>query len=372
MLCCPPQAFIEEHLPEHTQQPRASQPPRKRPARPALEALADADADGAAPAPAAAEIFFRVIKSTPANSKTVKVALGAGQKVQSDFVAVTRHKRVMGYERILVDTSPASTGDTLDHVCLLGNVQNMEAISDSLLGWRKHPRRFYRLHSLDCHADDAARYLEVTTGLVEAGAVEGSQRVYAPACPHMQDALDGLCQAGVVLQCHFGREPQAWQLRKESLKDVQVCWELADPFRICKVRDGPLADLTCFELVSELQAAGWTWRQWVPPPKRPKRAHAKRPWPDGYSIGDPQVWLTTGTWVSKAYLLCLHFASEGLTVIPHGKDQQTYQQAQPSIKHMDSENQDYCHGIATPSTTSCHAFPARPPASPAKHQTHGF
>ena len=68
----------------------------------ALEALADADADGAAPAPAAAEIFFRVIKSTPANSKTVKVALGAGQKVQSDFVAVTRHKRVMGYERILV------------------------------------------------------------------------------------------------------------------------------------------------------------------------------------------------------------------------------------------------------------------------------
>ena len=88
--------------------------------------------------------------------------------------------------------------------------------------------------------------------------------------------------------------------------------------------------MTVFELINELQVEGWTWRRWLPKSARPKRAEAKHPTPDGYIVGQAKLWFTSGVTVVKQYVLALLSAedlkSQGLAMVPHGKDQRTYQQ----------------------------------------------
>ncbi len=80
----------------------------------------------------------------------------------------------------------------------------------------------------------------------------------------------------------------------------------------------PIADQTSWELVSALDAAGWTWKR-TPPKTKPVL---------DYRIGEPQLWYTSGPTASAFYLRCLlsapHLLELGFESIPHAKPRSYY------------------------------------------------
>ena len=69
-----------------------------------------------------------------------------------------------------------------------------------------------------------------------------------------------------------------------------------------------LEDKTTYELLRALTDSGWTWQQWVPPSKRPKRLRLA--WPDGHTPESPCIFYSAGARVIPEYLQCLHQAKE--------------------------------------------------------------
>jgi hypothetical protein len=94
-----------------------------------------------------------------------------------------------------------------------------------------------------------------------------------------------------------------WCLTQTGIHSMQSCFTISNGRAVLeRCADGvPLADMSRFQLVLELRAREWTWKQWVPPSGRTSKT---LPIPAGYKVGDPKIWFS-GVDVNRFYLLAL-------------------------------------------------------------------
>jgi hypothetical protein len=94
----------------------------------------------------------------------------------------------------------------------------------------------------------------------------------------------------------------AYFLTVEGVSAMQSAHGLADPRPIFAPRpEVALMDKTEFELIKELESAGWSWQEWVPVAKR-RRGQAL---PDAYRDGEPKIWFSTAAVPPPSYMRAL-------------------------------------------------------------------
>ncbi len=93
-----------------------------------------------------------------------------------------------------------------------------------------------------------------------------------------------------------------WMLTPLGVRSVRSCSAVSAGRPVfVRCTSTPLKDMTSFNLVTEMVALGWQWRQWVPQGQRRKDTE---PIPSRYVVGESKLFFS-GIEISRSYLLAL-------------------------------------------------------------------
>ena len=264
-------------------------------------------------------LWFRVRQGNPSDKKLLRPAVGAGRSFRESHIAVTLHRPLLGLADVPVIAIEAvkwSLGAPADAMALISEISDVDLLQAELHVWMVAPGLIYTVRDMLPDGLPSARLAAasyVITSLLEAGAFPGSSRSINADDLVQRDLgfdfgendelfLDSLRQCGIVQKVAEG----GWQMLQSGLRRLQYGRALFEPSPVCQVRAGvPLSQQTSLELFLGLKNAGWTWREWLAPSRRPQSYVAV----DEYRPGDRRVFFSTGT-ISSAYLLVLHSAED--------------------------------------------------------------
>ena len=254
----------------------------------------------------------------PGQKKTIKVAIGAAGRIDRDAVAISlranmKHLQDSDAEDEAVVSTAASSQQAIP--C---PTQFLSAFPGELADIREHVLKWapsklaWHFPDIPLPQDNEAVTAKtismLLTMFMDEGAFAGSKSLGLTVLHRLVPSLMHLQKLGYVAPMrppHRIRsrgacldivdvEQTRWILTTSALLKMKSLSVYSRPVRMFKVpvEVPALDDCTECELISLLQARGWTWMQWVPKPKRTKKT---LPIPDIYMRGQPHVWYSTAS-----------------------------------------------------------------------------
>ena len=261
-------------------------------------------------------VFFKISLPGYGLKKVMKVAPGAGAKLDRADMAIILHQldpRSAAQGRVVAQ-APAREG-----VCVLRDLGDPHVLEDrpGFTAWSPKGGLMYKLtgvpEDLLCLEENQA----CATWLVRQCAFPERQQELWPEVPDgLVESMLVLASCGVV---SLMRGPCADTLQA-ALAHVSPCGPgalmntttLTRPQSALSPREGlALEDRTSWELILELRSAAWEWAPWVAPTRRGRRSNVAVPL--GYAPGDRKVFFSSPTNKQPPcheYLMCLVSAED--------------------------------------------------------------
>eukprot|EP00971_Amphidinium_carterae_P309866 6157697-Amphidinium_carterae.1 len=227
-------------------------------------------------------IYFRILKTRPSAQKQMPVAAGARPPLRTEHLAVHVHARRKWTCTDEVLVSAVQSGDFLSgpSIALMDGLLLLES---PLWQWRQ--AKHVLVHGKDKEPSlDEVELLTEMAARVQATAVTGETRLLAA----------DLADRGVLERT--GED--VYSLIPEQFSSLHSCFLLGDPLDVLKIGCDIIADCTTYQLISMLEAEGWSWQS------APSQVRAKQHVQSYLYPSAAKIWYS-GSAVRADYLRCL-------------------------------------------------------------------
>ena len=257
-------------------------------------------------------VFFKISLPGYGLKKVMKVAPGAGAKLDRADMAIILHQldpRSAAQGRVVAE-APAREG-----VCVLRDLGDPHVLEDrpGFTAWSPKGGLMYKLTGVPedmlCLEENQA----CATWLVRRCAFPERQQELWPEVPDgLVESMLVLEACGVVSLLRPCADTVQAALTHGSLARLMNTTTLTRPQSALFPREGlALEDRTSWELILELRSAEWEWAPWVAPTRRGRRSKVAVPL--GYAPGDRKVFFSSPTNKQppcREYLMCLVSAED--------------------------------------------------------------
>jgi hypothetical protein len=224
----------------------------------------------------------------------VKIAIGAGGRLQQGQVLVTVHRRMSGFEDgvVISERAVCSPGLSADPIFVLDGWGDVATVKEEFRGFAGRSL-MWTLPDFELPTGVTDKQLcSVLARFMSTGSHHGSPDISGMRVPIAdQDIIQALRAAGYVEDAiSDGR----CLMTCSGVSRMVACAFLNQEFKVFDVRPNiPLADQTAYELMAALQSQGWSWHPWLAKSSRTRGGVDLLAIPDGYKLGDEKRWYST-------------------------------------------------------------------------------